>query len=101
MKGPIWNRNDRLITSSKTLDASRGLSSGSVATQEKTQKILNIKLKNEDDEFDTIGGLILAKVGHVPLSNTKIMIAEELVEVEVLDANARGLKKVKITLVKK
>lgn len=61
------------------------------------EEILNIKLKNGDDEFHTIGGLVLAKVGKVPVAGTKISISN-LIEIEVVDANQRILKQVKITL---
>jgi CBS domain containing-hemolysin-like protein len=58
---------------------------------------LGVTLKTEDDEFDTIGGLVLAKVGNVPSVGTKIDI-EEQVELEVIEACPRSLKQVKLRL---
>ncbi len=58
---------------------------------------LGVTLKLQDDEFDTIGGLVLAKVGNVPLVGTKIDI-EQQVELEVIDASPRSLKQVKLRL---
>lgn len=59
---------------------------------------LGVTLKTEDDEFDTIGGLVLAKIGHVPSVGAKINIANQ-VELEVIDANPRLLKQVRLQLI--
>lgn len=64
---------------------------------EDLESVLGVKLKTAQDEFDTIGGLVLAKIGHVPLVGIKIDIAEQ-VELEVIDANPRSLKQVKLLL---
>jgi|GEM_PF-866957 len=61
------------------------------------EEIIGEKLKDDDDEFDTIGGLVLTKMGNVPAMGTKIKISEN-VEIEVTDANPRCLKQVKIRL---
>ncbi len=98
--GPIDDEHDEKLDSNnyKIIGPNSILANARVKVED-IERILNIKLKSEDDEFDTIGGLILAKIGHVPLPGTKISIAEDLLEVDVLDANARGLKKVKLTLI--
>lgn len=64
---------------------------------EDLESILGVKLKTKDDEFDTIGGLVLAKSGNVPLIGAKIDI-EEQVELEVIDASPRSLKQVQLKL---
>jgi CBS domain containing-hemolysin-like protein len=64
---------------------------------EDLELVLGVKLKTEEDEFDTIGGLVLAKSGNVPLIGTKINI-EEQVELEVIDASPRSLKQVQLKL---
>lgn len=64
---------------------------------EDLELLLGVKLKTSEDEFDTIGGLVLAKIGNVPSIGTKINI-EEQVELEVIDANPRVLKQVKLKL---
>ncbi|ABV78467.1 Hemolysin C [Rickettsia bellii OSU 85-389] len=62
------------------------------------EEIIGEKLKDDDDdEFDTIGGLVLTKMGNVPAVGTKINVSENI-EIEVTDANPRSLKQVKITL---
>lgn len=63
------------------------------------EEIISEKLKDNDDEFDTIGGLVLTKVGNVPAVGTKINVSENI-EIEVTDANPRSLKQVKIMLKK-
>lgn len=88
---------DKLESDSYTIiDDKTILSSGRVEVSV-LEKILNVKLKGEDDEFDTIGGLVLAKVGNVPTIGTKIDIAPD-VQLEVIEANARTLKQVKLML---
>ncbi len=64
---------------------------------EDLESALGVKLKFQNYEFDTIGGLVLAKVGNVPLVGTKIDI-EQQVELEVIDASPRSLKQVKLQL---
>ncbi|ABE05392.1 hemolysin C [Rickettsia bellii] len=61
------------------------------------EEIIGEKLKDDDDEFDTISGLVLTKMGNVPAVGTKINVSENI-EIEVTDANPRSLKQVKITL---
>lgn len=61
------------------------------------EEIIGEKLKNEDDEFDTIGGLVLTKTGNVPTIGTQINISGNI-EIEVTDATPRSLKQVKIKL---
>ncbi len=62
---------------------------------EELEKLLNIKLREEDDEFDTIGGLVLAKAGTVPEKGDVINITEE-VTVEIIDSTPRTIKQLKI-----
>ncbi|ADE30296.1 hemolysin C [Rickettsia prowazekii] len=61
------------------------------------EEIIGEKLKNDDDEFDTIGGLVLTRVSSVPAIGTRIDISENI-EIEVTDATPRSLKQVKIRL---
>jgi CBS domain containing-hemolysin-like protein len=96
--GRIEDEHDSVLESDtyKIIDRNTIISSSRVEVED-IEKILGIKLKNPDDEFDTIGGLILAKVGTMPSRGTKIDLSEH-VSVEVLDANPRTLKTVKLTL---
>ncbi|AAU04182.1 hemolysin C [Rickettsia typhi] len=61
------------------------------------EEIIKEKIKNDDDEFDTIGGLVLTRVSSVPAIGTRIDISENI-EIEVIDATPRSLKQVKIRL---
>lgn len=62
---------------------------------EELEKILSVKLKEEDDEFDTMGGLILAKTGTVPEKGQIIDITDD-VTIEVVDSTPRILKQLKV-----
>ncbi|MES2215435.1 MAG: hemolysin family protein [Pseudomonadota bacterium] len=78
------------------------LSSGEVLANarveiEELEQALSITLRNEDDECDTIGGLVLLRTGHIPKKGEIIAISEK-VSVEVMESTPRVLKKVKITL---
>lgn len=87
-----YKSNSYKIINSKTILASARVE------VEALEKILSVKLKNSNDpEYDTIGGLVLAKVGKVPIPGTKIDISPQ-VEIEILEANSRVLKKVRLKL---
>lgn len=95
--GRIDDEHDELDTESfKLIKPGVVLTSARVEVEE-LEKTLNINLKREDDEFDTIGGLVLAKVGHVPQIGDIITISDEIV-VEVIDSTPRTIKQLKITL---
>ena len=96
--GRIDDEHDKRLQSDsyKIINSNVILSNARVRV-EVLENILGIKLKQDDDEFDTIGGLVLAKVGHVPPIGTKINI-NDFIEVEVTDANPRTLKQVKLQL---
>lgn len=63
---------------------------------EEIAKILGTELKSEDEEVDTIGGLVIMRSGHVPKRGDIVPLSEN-VNVEILDSNPRTLKKLKIT----
>ncbi|MCC2646557.1 MAG: hypothetical protein K0R02_622 [Rickettsiaceae bacterium] len=64
---------------------------------EDLEKILNIKLKTKEDDFETVGGLILARHGHMPKKGSIIPITNNI-NAEIIDANPRTLKQVKISV---
>lgn len=96
--GRIDDEHDEKLESDiyKIISSNTVLSNSRVKVED-LEKILGVHLKNEGDEFDTIGGLVLAKAGSVPLPGTKIDIAEN-VELEVIEASPRALKSVKLKL---
>lgn len=52
-------------------------------------------IENNDDEYSTIGGLIYNKIGRIPVKG-EVIDLNEAIEVEILDAEIRRIKKVKI-----
>lgn len=62
---------------------------------EEIENLLNIRIKDEDDECDTIGGLILGRIGHVPQKGTTIPISDSL-SAHVLESGPRNLKKIRL-----
>jgi len=86
---------DEPVESYKVLKSGVIISSARVEVEE-IEKILSVRMKYEDDEFDTIGGLVMARSGHVPEKGDIIQITEE-VSIEILDATPRSVKHLKIT----
>ena len=62
---------------------------------EELENLLSINLKNENDEFDTIGGLVMSKSGNVPAKGDVIDIGNKI-KIEILDATPRILKQLKV-----
>lgn len=96
--GRIDDEHDEKLESDnyKIINSTTILSNSRVEVED-LEKILGVRLKVEDDDFDTIGGLVLAKAGSVPPPGTKLDIAEN-VELEVIEASPRTLKSVKLKL---
>lgn len=96
--GKIDDEHDKKSDSNnfKIIDKDTIISNARVEVEE-LELVLGVKLKTSEDEFDTIGGLVLAKIGNVPSIGTKIDIVQQ-VELEVIDANPRVLKQVKLKL---
>lgn len=60
------------------------------------EDILKVKLKKSDDDFETIGGLVIAIYGKVPNKGRVIHITKEI-SAEILEATPRTIKQIKIT----
>lgn len=71
------------------------------ATLEEVSKAIGIELIEAGavDDVDTLGGLIVSIAGRVP-ARTEIIRGPEGIELEVLDADARKLKRVRIQMPK-
>ncbi|RYE05895.1 MAG: HlyC/CorC family transporter [Rickettsiaceae bacterium] len=80
----------------KVLNETTLIASSRVRVEE-LEKIFGILLKEENDEFDTIGGLILDKAGNVPIIGTKFNI-QDCLEIEIIDATPRTVKLIKLEL---
>lgn len=63
---------------------------------EELESAIGIQLLQEDEDVDTIGGLVMLRVGHVPVKGEIVNLSENVVA-EVLDANSRIIKRLKIT----
>lgn len=60
------------------------------------EELIGFKITNEDDENDTIGGLVMSISGNVPAKGEKITLCDG-VEAEIIDSTLRVIKKLKIT----
>jgi len=63
---------------------------------EDIEEAIGIKLRHEDEEIDTIGGLVMAISGCVPEKGEIIIINEDVVA-EIIEATPRTIKQIKIT----
>lgn len=66
------------------------------STFEEIQKFGNLKITPEDDSMDTIGGLISSIIGRVPVRGELITTEDGRLEFEILDADPRKIKSVRI-----
>lgn len=64
---------------------------------EEIEKALNIQLKKEVDDFETIGGLVLARAGYFPKSGTKLLIDDNIFA-EIIESSAKNIKTIKIMI---
>lgn len=62
---------------------------------EELEPILAIKLKHPNDAFNTIGGMVTAKVGYIPEKGKIISVSEDII-IEILDSTPKTLKQLKI-----
>jgi len=66
---------------------------------EELEKVMGLTLLQEGEDVETIGGLVMLRVGHVPAVGDIVHLSEDVVS-EVLDANTRIIKRLKISFVK-
>jgi len=62
---------------------------------EDIEKTLKIKLKKQDDYFETIGGLVLARAGYFP-KNGATLVIEDNIFAEIVESTPRSIKTLKI-----
>ena len=65
---------------------------------EELENVIGVTLKFEHDEFDTIGGLVMAKVGNVPEKGDLIDLDDGVI-VEIVESTPRTIKQMKITYI--
>jgi magnesium and cobalt transporter len=96
--GPIDDEHDTELATAKFKIIKPGTVLANARMEvEELEKILSVKLKENNDEFDTIGGLVLAKVGHVPDVGQVINITPE-VTVEIIASTPRTINQLKVML---
>jgi CBS domain containing-hemolysin-like protein len=66
------------------------------STFSEIQKLGGIKIVPDDKSIDTIGGVIASLVGRVPVRGELIVCHKQKLEFEILDADPRRVKSVKI-----
>lgn len=59
------------------------------------EKALGTTLKSEDENVDTIGGLVMMRSGHVPKRGEMVHISDNA-EAEILSSSARYIKRLKV-----
>lgn len=64
---------------------------------EEVENILKIKLRRNEEDFETIGGLILARAGYFPKSGAKLRISDNIFA-EILESSARNIKTLKLMI---
>jgi CBS domain containing-hemolysin-like protein len=63
------------------------------------QLSLTLRPEDEEEEYDTLGGLIFEKLGRVPVRGEIVML-DGTARLDILDADPRRVRRVRITLLK-
>jgi len=97
--GEIEDEHDDQNTDLIVEDPIRGLIASARAPVEEFEKLIGMDLlSDEDDEdIDTLGGLVFSLVGRVPVCG-ELVPHPKGIEFEVLEANSRQIKRLKIHL---
>ena len=95
--GEIEDEHDDQNTDLIVEDPVNGLIASARAPVEEFEKLIGIDLlSDEDDEYiDTLGGLVFSLVGRVPVCG-ELVSHPKGIEFEVLEANSRQIKRLKI-----
>ncbi len=95
--GDIEDEHDELEDANIHHDAKLGLVASARTPVKELEKHLDVKLLSADEEaaIDTLGGLVFALVGRVP-ARGEIVLHPGGIEFEVLDADPRRVKRLKI-----
>lgn len=94
--GEIEDEHDELGVAHFTTDANSAMIAMARAPIDDLEEKLGIKLRLEDeDDIDTLGGLVFSLVGRVP-ARGELVPHPSGVEFEVLDADPRRVKKLKV-----
>lgn len=64
---------------------------------EELEEALSIKLKKQDDDCETIGGLVLARAGYFPKVGSKVII-DDNTYAEIIEGSNRSIKTIKLVV---
>src|SRR5690606_35348170 len=95
--GEIEDEHDEVEEAYISRDPNGGLVASARTPVRELEEHLGVKLlqPDEEEEIDTLGGLVFALVGHVP-ARGELVPHPSGIQLEVLDADQRRVKKVKI-----
>ncbi len=95
--GDIEDEHDEVEADNIIVDGNQGLTAAARTPVRELEAKLNIKLLSaeQEEEIDTLGGLVFALVGHVP-ARGELVSHPSGVEFEVLDADARRVKRLRV-----
>ncbi|MGI9524821.1 MAG: hemolysin family protein [Hyphomicrobiaceae bacterium] len=94
--GEIEDEHDEMEVEHITVDASSGMIASARTPVDDLEKRLGVELMPDDDpDIDTLGGLVFSLVGRVP-ARGELVSHPAGVEFEVLDADPRRIKKLKV-----
>ncbi|MEQ1647627.1 MAG: hemolysin family protein [Hyphomicrobiaceae bacterium] len=95
--GDIEDEHDEAETQNILGDARTGLTAVARTPVKELEQMLGMQLltSEQQEEIDTLGGLVFSLVGHVP-ARGELVRHPAGVEFEVLDADARRVKRVKV-----
>ncbi len=95
--GDIEDEHDEIEAAHIVVDANQGVTAAARTPVKQLEDRLNIKLLSaeQEEEIDTLGGLVFALVGHVP-ARGELVAHPSGIEFEVLDADARRIKRLRV-----
>lgn len=99
--GDIQDATDIKHSKKKVIRNSDGtVSVDGQSTFDEIKKYGNIEIKPDDDDNDTIGGMLSSILGRVPVRGELITLPKQNFEFEVLEADPRKVKTLKIKQIK-
>ena len=87
---------DQIIEHYKILNPNTILCNARVRIDE-IEKILKLKLRRQDDYFETLGGLVLARAGYFPKTGSTVLIEDNILA-EIIESNSRNIKTIKLVV---
>ncbi len=95
--GEIEDEHDEVEAANIVVDANQGFTAAARTPVRELEERLQLKLLSADqeEEIDTLGGLVFALVGHVP-ARGELVTHPAGIEFEVLDADARRVKRLRV-----